>query len=291
MDSLSCAFGRPIRPSCKGRAAIFDATTFSLDVHGAPVEISEQGAGPTLVFLHAGYPSSGPASSGTILAELAESFRVIAPTHPGFGRADAPTWMTSVDDLAYLYLDVLGLLDVSDAVLVGASFGGWIAAEMCVMSTERVERLVLVNPLGIKAGGRESRDIVDIFGIVDRELADRAFADPDSGMRDPNELTDDELFHLARSREATARYGWSPFMHNPKLLRRLHRIDVPTLVLSGEQDQLTSDAYILAYSDAIPKAVTVSIKEAGHFPTLEQPEACAEHIVTFHTSGIGVPQQ
>ena len=191
-----------------------------------------------------------------------------------------------MDDLAYLYLDMLRLLDVSDVMLVGASFGGWIAAEMCVRSTERVARLVLANPLGIKTGDRQDRDIVDIFGILDSELAERAYADSSFGDRDPKELSEDELFYLARSREATARYAWSPFMHDPKLLRRLRRIDVATLVLWGQEDRVVSDAYVPAYAAAIPDAVTIPVEAAGHFPTIEQPELCAAHIAAFQTNPV-----
>lgn len=265
--------------------------TFTLDTFGVPVEMSEQGVGPPLLFLHGGYPSAGLDASAMMLAELAKSFRVIAPTHPGFGRPAAPDWLTSVDDLAYLYLDVLRLLDVSEVTLVGESFGGWIAAELCVASTMRISQLILANPLGIKVGDRETRDLVDVFGILDSELAELAFADPRIGFRDAEQLTEDELFHLARSREATARYGWSPYLHDPKLLRRLHRIDVPTLILWGEQDRLTSAAYGSAYAVAISDSVLASVGDAGHFPTVEQPKRCAEHIVAFHRDPVSGLQQ
>ena len=64
-------------------------------------------------------------------------FRVIAPVHPGWGRSALPDWCRSVDDIAYLYLDLSRQLDLKDAVLVGNCFGGWIAAEMAVRDTRR----------------------------------------------------------------------------------------------------------------------------------------------------------
>ena len=94
-----------------------------------------------------------------MLALLAEGGRLVAPSHPGFGRSELPPTLTTVDDLAYFYLDRHGDLDLEQTLVVGVSFGGWIAAAIAVKSTARMSRLVLANPVGIKVGDRESRDI------------------------------------------------------------------------------------------------------------------------------------
>src|SRR5947208_9233887 len=86
---------------------------------------------------------------------LSPRFRVIAPWHPGYGNSPLIDGSGSVDDLAYLYLDLTAALKLDNAVLVGACLGGWVAAEMMVRSTARFSHLVLVDPLGIKIGGRE----------------------------------------------------------------------------------------------------------------------------------------
>ena len=244
------------------------------------LEIGGQGAGPPLVFLHAGFPSGRLAPSEPVLTLLAETFRVISPTHPGFGRQDAPRWMTTVDDLAYFYLDLLDTLGLREVVLVGASLGAWIAAEMAVKSTDRLINVVLLNPVGIKVSDRETRDIVDIFSVDERELAELAFADP-KRMVDRSSLSDDDLYLMARAREATARYGWSPYLHDPKLLGRLHRIAVPTLVLRGSADRITAGPYGEAFAAAIPEAGFETLPGAGHFPDLETPVAVAQRIVAF----------
>ena len=86
---------------------------------------------------------------------------------------------------------------------------------------------------------------------------------------------------MARSREATARYAWSPFLHNPKLKSRLHRINIPTLVLFGEADRITREGYCSAYAECIPGARFKPMKGAGHFPHKETPEAFAQAVVAF----------
>ena len=253
----------------------------SLTVNGVSLELSERGQGKPLLFLHPGHPSGRLAADAPALAKLANSFRVIAPTHPGFGRAAAPDWMTTVDDLAYFYLDLLDAMDLRGAILVGASLGGWIAAEMAVKSTARLSRLVLANPVGIKTGDRETRDIVDIYSIFDKQIAELAYADAKLGMPDKSKLSEDDFFYMARSREATARYAWSPFMHDPKLKGRLHRIGIPTLVLWGEADKIVGQEYGRAYAAAIPGARFAPMPGAGHFPHLEKPEEFARAVSAF----------
>src|SRR5258708_3864050 len=147
----------------------------SRTVRGVRLEALELGSGRPLLFLHAGYGLDFEAAS---LERLATQARVIAPTHPGFGDSERPSSMTTVDDVAYLYLDLLQELDLRDVTLVGVSLGAWIAAEVAVKSTERLAKLVLANPVGIKVGSRETRDIADFFAMSDDEFKAAAFADP-----------------------------------------------------------------------------------------------------------------
>jgi len=259
-------------------AAVADA--MRLEVAGIPIEISERGKGKPLLFLHPGHPAGRLDPASRAMEALAEKLRVIAPAHPGFGTTPAPAQLTTVDDLAYLYLDLLEAMNLKDVVLVGASLGGWIAAEIAVKSTERLSHLVLIDALGIKTGDREARDIADIYAVTDKQLAELAYADPKMS-RDVKSLTESELILMARSREATGRYGWTPYMHDPKLKGRLHRIHVPTLVLWGEADRIAGADYGRAFAAAIPGARFALIDGAGHFPHLEQPNTLAHRILDF----------
>ncbi len=251
------------------------------EVNGVKLEVRDIGSGRPLLFLHPGHPSGRLAGNAPVLSKLAENFRVIAPTHPGFGRDTAPETLTTVEDLSYLYLELLDALNLKDAVVVGASLGGWIAASMAIKSTARMSRLLFVNPLGIKVGGREARDIADIFAIFDKEIAALGYADATLGTPDRTKLSEDEFLFMAKSREATARYAWSPYMHDPKLKGRLYRIKIPTLVLAGEADRIVAPGYAKAFADAIPGARFTTIPGAGHFPHHEQPDALSAAIAQF----------
>ncbi len=254
----------------------------TLRVGDIETDAIDTGSGQPLLFLHAG---EGPdAVSDDYLRRLAANFRVIAPFHPGFGSRPRPAWFRDVGDLAYFHLELADRLGLRDAVLVGASFGGWIAAEMAIRSTACFSRLVLVDPFGVKAGDRESTDIADFFTLTNADWIKVAYTNPALAEQDIASQSDKELANLVRGRESMAYYGWKPFMHNPQLQRWLLRIRIPTLVLRGEDDRVVVPACHKLYADAIPGARLQTIADAGHFPHLEQPGAFADAVLAFTQS-------
>ena len=250
----------------------------SLVVNETRIDLIDRGSGPPLLFLHA---ENGIDPSAAALDELAKGARVIAPTHPGYGRSEIPKGMRSIDDLSYFYLDMLDQLDLRDLTVVGVGLGAWAAAEIAVKTTARMARLVMANAVGIKVSDRETRDIVDIFALTEPEYLQTVYANPEAGKRDYKALPDAQVLAAARSREATARLAWNPYFHNPRLKSRLHRIRIPTLFLWGAQDRMVGEAYGRAYAGMISDARFELIDRAGHFPQEEQPKAFAEKVLAF----------
>lgn len=205
----------------------------------------------------------------------------MAPSLPGYGHTELPRSFSTVDDLAYFTLDLIETLNLRELVLVGVSLGGWVAAEIATKTTERICRLVLGNPVGIKTGPPTHCDMVDIFALPQRELEAMAFHDPVFARFDAKEASEDQIFVRLRNRESTALLGWSPYMYNPKLLGRLHRIRIPTLVLWGASDRIASADYGRAYARAIPNARFELIERAGRFAHVEQPAEFARQIAAF----------
>jgi pimeloyl-ACP methyl ester carboxylesterase len=255
-----------------------DTVSDSLTVEGTRIDLIAHGEGRPVLFLHA---ENGIEPAAAAIEELAKSAHVIAPTHPGFGRSDVPKGMHTVDDLSYFYLDLLDQLDLCDVTLVGVAFGAWIAAEIAVKATARLARLVMANAVGIKVGDRETRDIADIFALTEPEYFEIAYCDPNAGRRDYKSLPPAEAVAAARAREATARFAWSPYFHNPRLKSRLHRIRIPTLFLWGAHDRIVGEAYGRAYCAMIPGAHFETIERAGHFPHQEQPRVFAQKVLEF----------
>ena len=250
-----------------------------LTVHGVQLEVVARGQGRPLVVLH---DEDGLDPKAPFLDLLAARARVLAPSHPGFGRSPDAAAVDTVDDLAYLYLDLLAQQGLREAILVGCSLGGWIAAEMAVKCTHRLARLILVAPLGIKIGDRETRDIPDIYALPQDTVTRLKYHDPTRAAVDYTALPDEALTVIARNREATSLYAWEPYFHNPKLRQRLHRIDIPTLLVWGASDRfVTAGYYGAAYRDAIPGSRLEIIERAGHLPHIEQPEAFAERVRVF----------
>jgi pimeloyl-ACP methyl ester carboxylesterase len=250
----------------------------TLVVNGTRIDIIERGSGRPLLFLH---PENGMEPALAAIDALAKGARVIAPTHPGFGRSELPKGMRTIDDLSYFYLDMLDHLDLRDLTVVGVSLGAWIAAEIAVKSSARFAKLIMANAVGVKVGDRETRDIVDVFALTEKEFIDIAYCDTAVGTRDYKALPDAEVLAAARAREATARFAWNPYFHNPRLKSRLHRIRVPTLFLWGTRDRMLSEAYGRAYCAMIAGARFEMIERAGHFPHQEQPKVFAEKVLAF----------
>jgi pimeloyl-ACP methyl ester carboxylesterase len=249
-----------------------------LSIRGIELDVVRRGAGRPLLWLH-GFHAVDPRAP--FLDLLAGHGEVIAPSHPGFGHTPRPQDFDSVYDLVQLYLEVLDTLGPARVTLVGASFGGWLAAEIAATCGHRLDRLVLVDALGIKVGDRQTPDILDVFNTHPREVRRRTWHDPDRFAPDFDAMTDDQLVVHHREWESLCLYGWRPYMYNPRLARWLHRIAVPTLVLWGESDGIVSPAYGRAYAAAIPGARFESIAAAGHHPHLEQPEAFVHRLAAF----------
>ena len=247
-------------------------------VSGVRLTVEEQGQGRPMLFLHG---AEGLQANRPWLQALARHHRVIAPHHPGFGGSDLPDWVGTVDDLAYLYLDLVVQFGLDDAVLAGSCFGGWIAAEMAVRNTTGLAGLLLAAPFGIKVGGVLDRDIVDMHAIPRKTFMRLAWADPARGEIDYTGLPETELAAIVKGREALVVFGWKPYMHNPRLKRWLHRIDVPTHLLWGEQDGIVSIAYGEAWKAAIPDATMETIPDAGHYPHWEQAEGFTSRVRAF----------
>ena len=191
----------------------------------------------------------------------------------GLGQLGAAEVAEQVDDLAYLYLDLadeleLARRDAGRRLLRRLDRGRDGGARHA-----RVRRLVLADPLGIKVGGVLDRDIADMHAMPRDEYMRLAWADPAKRRARLHALPESELAAIARGREAFALFGWKPYMHNPRLKRWLHRIDMPTLLLWGEQDGIVSTNYCQAWRGEIPGARLEVIANAGHFPHWEQPEA------------------
>jgi len=250
----------------------------TLSIAGAEIELFEGGEGAPVLFLHSG---QGVTAGDPFLALLAQEWRVIAPSHPGFGKSSLPDWVDSVDDMAHIYLELMDRLGLDKVDLIGCSIGGWIASDIATKVPDRIKRLILVGPVGVKVGTPDKLDIPDVFAMPQEKFAQLIFHDPDKFRPDLKSLPDEAIAVMARNRETLALIAWEPYMHNPKLKHRLHRVTAPALFLRGESDGLVSAQYLEKYAALLPNARTETIAQAGHAPQLEQPRVLFEKALAF----------
>jgi pimeloyl-ACP methyl ester carboxylesterase len=260
------------------RAEASRVPSSTIKIAGIDLEMFEAGEGPPLLWLHSG---AGFGARDGFVGPIAARRRLLVPSHPGFGRSSLPDWLDSMDDIAHVYLELLDRLSIASLDLVGCSIGGWIAAEMATKAPERIRRLVMIGPVGVKIGPADRLDVPDIFAMPADEVDRLLRHDPAASKVDPKDLSDDDLAIMLRNRETLALLTWEPWMHNPKLRHRLHRAAMPALFVRGASDGFVSADYLAGYAKLLPNARTMTISGAGHAPQLEAPDRLAAVILEF----------
>ena len=239
-----------------------------LDVAGKKTQVTIGGEGPPLLYLHS---AGGETEWMPFHERLAEKYQVILPAHPGFSLSDGLDKIDDIYDLVWHYVDLLDALQLASVPIVGFSLGAWIAAELAVMRPERVERLVLTDAAGLHV---EGAPMGEMFIDDLQQLRELVFYDPACDavkLAVPLSLDDERILNWIRAREATARVGWNPYLHNPKLPQHLHRICCPTLVIWGREDKLIPLAHGEYYACNIRDAQLTVFDECGHMVPFEKP--------------------
>lgn len=244
-----------------------------VEVQGRRIHEIRGGAGDPLLYLHS---AMGEALWLPHLSRLAERYELHAPAHPGFLTSEGIADIHDIEDLVYHYLGYLDALGWDAVNVVGASLGGWIAAELAARYPERVRKLVLTSAVGIWI---PERPIADIFAMDSRfpeRIRNLLFFDagcPAAQMVGVPiaELPEDVLTNLYNALAATAKVGWNPLLHDPRLEGLLPRVTAPTLCLWGAEDRVVPVDYGKRYAALIPAATLRVIPECGHMVPLERP--------------------
>ncbi len=245
------------------------ADTDILKIQQARIEVQRAGKGAPLLFLHS---EDGYELEGGLIGHFAQKYEVFAPRLPGFGKSTLPESIRSMDDIAYLWLDLIDRYGLKGVRVAGFSIGAWLALELATKNPDPFDRLLLSGPLGLKFGGAYDRDIEDIyFHPTDRVRAMR-FHDPAADPHaDLSGLSKRRALAYAKEREAVAKLFWDPYFHNPSLTHRLNRVRMETLVVAGREDGLTKPVYGRSLARKLPRAKFTGILNAGHFPHVERP--------------------
>lgn len=238
------------------------------------VTVRRFGSGRPLLFLHG---MNSLQAVPECLTVLAERYEVILPDHPGFGTSIGDGF-SSVRELALFYLDLMEKLDLRDIHLVGHSLGGWIAAELAICSVERLGALTLVSAAGLRIKGVPR---ADVFMKSGAELSELLFDRDPAGQAAAWSLDADAVKVHERDRVASARLTWQPRLADLKLHRWLHRVNVPTQIIWGENDQVIPVSYAHEYAKLIPGAEIAILPRCGHDPVADDPQGFAALVSKF----------
>jgi pimeloyl-ACP methyl ester carboxylesterase len=255
-----------------GAALPYSTAGFRRDeylVDGIRTVVYRAGQGPPVVYLHGG----GSWHGFEWARDWLDRFRVILPYHPGYGESADDPDVCSIDDLVVHYARLFELLGLQRFHLVGASLGGWLAAQISLTLSGRVERLVLVAPSGLSA---PAYSVPDFASVPPPELPGLFVSDPAFVARFWPAAPDARLAALlAREAATTARLMQELPAADRRLRRRLPRLAVPTLVLWGERDRVLAAGLAREWVRVLPDARAEIVAGGGHLLLDEFPVARA----------------
>jgi 3-oxoadipate enol-lactonase len=241
------------------------------------IHCERAGSGPEALLLLHGIGSNSR-SFRHQLAGLSDTYAVIAWDAPGYGRSEDPVAPFSLADLADRAVGLLDELEIDDAHVLGLSMGGVIAQLVYHRHPRRVRSLILAdtNPGGgAVAEPERSARVRQRLEALDR-LGPKRMAE----QRAPNlvrpgappELVAELASIMAEVRPA-GYCSAAIALGNTDLTAQLSSIQVPTLVIHGEQDAVVPLETARTLAASIPGARLVVIPEAGHVSNQEQPAA------------------
>ena len=249
-----------------------------LSVAGLELEVVRRGAGRPLLLLH-GFQTISP--DAPFLDRLARHAEILAPSHPGFGDSPRPANFETVYDLVHLYLEVLETSPHERMSLMGLSFGGWLAAEIAVKAGPRIDRLVLVDALGIKVSDRETPDILDVFNAHPREVRRRSWHAPEKWAPRYDDMAD-ERADADRAQPGRALPLRLASVHAQSAARAVARTNQAANARHVGRLGRRREAIVRrGLSRLIPGSRFQLIPEAGHHPEIEQPEIFADRVSRF----------
>jgi 3-oxoadipate enol-lactonase len=243
---------------------------------GGTMSYREFGEGSPVILLHA-FPLDGRMFEPQAEA-LAGSHRLITPDYPGFGRSPrAP----AQPDMRYYAEGVRGLLDrlgLDRAVLGGVSMGGYVVFECMRLFPERVSGLILANTRPepdseeIRENRREMARRVAEEGVeVLIELQMQRLLAPET-LENDERVVERVRAMILESNPNGVVAALGAMRERPDSTPLLAEIGVPTLVIGGEEDGISSPEVMGAMAEKISGSRHVTLPGAGHLANLEAPE-------------------
>lgn len=259
------------------------ATVDGLTIHyyeGGPAD------GDTLVMIH-GFGANRD-NWLRLARHFTERYRVIALDLPGFGESSKPDASYDVASQTERLHAFVTALNIEKPHLIGNSMGGHIAALYAARYPDQVSSIALLDNAGIT-----SPRMSEMFQMIERgqpnPLVVRKTEDfgtlMDFVFVNPPPLPDSLKRHFAAQSMANQAHYDMIFTQLREqyvpLEPELPKIQVPVLVLWGDQDRVLDVSSIEVMKPLLQKPTVVVMKDCGHAPMIERPEETAQHYQAF----------
>jgi pimeloyl-ACP methyl ester carboxylesterase len=272
----------------------------TVEVHGHARAVRVLGTGPTVLLLIHGVGSDGT-TWDAVAPALAQRYTVVVPDLLGHGRSAKPRADYSIGGYANGMRDLLGVLDIDRATIIGHSFGGGVAMQFAYQFPDRTDRLGLIAcgglgpqvsvalraltlpgastalgmsrliPAGVARATLRAARGLGLPAALAAELSEALAVH--TGLRDPAART--AFLHALR--HVVDWHGQVITMRD-----RAYLIDgLPTLVVWGDQDHVVPVEHAHIAAEALPGATKIVLPGVGHFPHREAPEAFVVAVADF----------
>jgi len=253
------------------------------EVRGLSLNVEKSGSGePALVFLH--YWGGTSRTWNKVVAELKDRFTTVAYDARGWGQSDKSAAGYTLADLADEALSLIQTLGIKSYVLVGHSMGGKVSQLIASRNPEGLQGLVLVapappTPQRLPDEMRETQ----IHSYDNRENVLQTIKFLSFQMHASTVVEQIVEDSMSGSREATLAYPTAAILEN--ISSEVSKINVPTLVLAGELDQLDSvEQHKREVVSRIPNAQFAIVNGSGHLIPIDEPVQLAKEVASFVTS-------
>ncbi|WP_414939290.1 alpha/beta fold hydrolase [Amycolatopsis sp. cmx-11-51] len=222
-----------------------------------------------------------------VRAPLSERLRLITPDQRGLGRSPLPETdrEPNLDDAARDVVALLDRLELDKVVLGGCSMGGYLTMAVLRAAPERVGGLVFIDTKATADTSEAAQARHDLAARVEAEGAGWL-----SEVLTPGLLAEEarpevaERLHELITTQPSSGIAWAAraMAARPDSLATLRSVDVPALVVVGEEDRLTPLDAANTLVETLPDATLVVLPEAGHLTPLEDPAGVVEAILGWY---------
>jgi pimeloyl-ACP methyl ester carboxylesterase len=246
--------------------------------------------GAPVVLLHGGGPDNALLSWRNTIGTLAADHRVFAPDLPGQGGSAAWRGRANQRTFEEVLRWLLDAWQVPQAILIGLSMGGSIAAGFTLRHPQRVRALALVDSTGMQhrmprhlltyllmhtdLSGRLAANLLRRSRGLTRSVLGRVFFADAANVTDLESIVDEVVAEAGARRSVFADWHANAIGRsamNINHLPQLGKINCPTTVIHGERDALIPVAAAHEVARAIPGAALRMIPQTGHWPNRERP--------------------